>query len=103
MNTSGKIQAIRKMLQQTKDNSDLDCVLSELLTESEIEKMYERVQIVECLHKGLSQRETSKKTTAAIATVTRGASLLKQNNSKLAEVIERNQRQAWWRQLFWGA
>lgn len=103
MKTEQKLKAINKILQVPQTDADREALLSDLLTESEIDKIHERVQIVECLQRGLSQRETSKKSGAAIATVTRGAGLMKKPGLVLDTVIQNNHTLAWWHRLFWGA
>lgn len=83
------------------DEEQLAVLLDDLLTDSEIEKVHERIKIIECLGQKLSQRETAKKTQAAIATVTRGAQLMKKPSFLLGSLIEKGLSKSWWRRAFW--
>lgn len=96
-----KLQGIAKLIGLSSGEYELIRLLDDLLTDAEIDKIHERIKIVACLKDGLSQRDAQKKTEAAIATVTRGASLLKKPQFILDRVITSAQKMSWWYKLFW--
>lgn len=100
MNTQKKSQAIAKVFTLA-DEETLTLLLDDLLTESEIDKIHERIKIIECLSQKLSQRATAQRTHAAIATVTRGASLMKKPTFVLDQIIHKSHTKHWWKKLFW--
>ena len=101
MNTSEKTRAIAKVLTLA-DEETLALLLDDLMTENEIDKIHERIKIIECLSQKLSQRETAQKAEAAIATVTRGAYLMKKPTFMLDTIIDEHHEKGWWKRLFWG-
>ena len=102
MKKDQKIKAINALLMLSMSERNSEALLDDILTESEINKIYERVQIVDCLQNGMSQRETAKKTESGIATVTRGSHLLKKPALVLDSIIEKASSMTWWQKLFWG-
>lgn len=102
MNSLDKSKAIANVLCLA-DEETLAMLLDDLLTDSEIDKVHERIKIIECLSQKLSQRETAKKTHAAIATVTRGALLMKKPTFILDTLIKKGQSKVWWQKLFWSS
>ncbi len=87
-----KIDLIAELIQKAESEKELRLLLDDLLTESELNKVYERVQIVANLMNEMSQREVAAKTGAGIATVTRGASLMKKPNFILSKFIDKDSR-----------
>jgi Trp operon repressor len=98
-----KAKGVAKFLLLSQEEGGLVDILPVLMTPIEIEKIYERIRILECLNDGLSQRKTLKKTGSAIATVTRGAKVLKQVPPFFGLLIKKAQHLDWWRHLFWCA
>lgn len=98
-----KLKALAKLLRLAKIEETLIQCLDELLTESEVDKLHERVRVLERLKKGDSQREAAQKSGAAIATVSRGASLVKHQNLALFDLMEEANQRSWWQTLFWRA
>ncbi len=98
-----KTEAIAKFLRLAKTEAELASVLSELTTPSEIEKIHERLRIVDCLDEGLSQRATVERSGAAIATVGRGATLMKSPKLTLGKLIKQGKKSSWWQKLIWRA
>lgn len=88
------------MISMSQKNSE--SLLDDLLTESEIDKIYERVQILDCLLKEMPQRAVAEKTKSGIATVTRGSHLLKKTDLVIDKIIDQSSQMAWWSKLFWG-
>jgi Trp operon repressor len=94
-------KGLAKLLERAKNTNELVLLLDDLLTPAEIGKVYERVQIVDCLDRKMSQRVALAKTGAAIATVSRGALLLRKNRLRLPQIINSVRKLAWWNTLFW--
>ena len=102
MKKADKIKAINALLMVSMSQKNSESLLNDVLTESEINKIYERVQILDCLKQGMSQRTTAKKTKSGIATVTRGSHLLKRKDLVIDQIIEQASQMTWWQKLFWG-
>lgn len=56
---------------------DMEQALAELLTPGELLEMTKRLQILEMLEQGIPQRQIAEQVGVGIATVTRGAGVLK--------------------------
>ncbi len=67
------IRELTKFLLSAEDLSDMLDMLRALLTESELEDIARRLQIVRMLKKGVPQREIAKELNVGVATVTRGS------------------------------
>lgn len=98
-----KVSALVELLRSASDSKTLVAALDDLLTPQEIDTLYERVQIIACLKKGYSQRETLKRTGAALATVNRGAKVLKKASFSLGKLIDKVNSTGWWRTIVWRA
>lgn len=57
--------------------AEMEQALAELLTPSELQEMNKRLQILDLLEQGVPQRQIADQLGVGIATVTRGASVLK--------------------------
>ena len=101
--TSKKTQALAKLFVLAKSEKEMQGLLHDIFTESELDKAHERVKIFACLKDGMSQRETKKQATAAIATVTHGAKFLRDSAQIIQEIISSAQQKSWWRASFWRA
>lgn len=101
LTTAEQTTAIAKLLSVAATEAEMERLLDDLLTLSEIEKVYERVLVVAALKKHLSQRESIEVSGSAIATISRGARLFEKPNFFLGTVIDRAEKEAWWRALFW--
>lgn len=86
---------IAELLRMAQSEGELVALLGDLLTDSEVNKMYERVQIVSYLMEGMSQREVAEKTGAGIATVTRGASVIRNPECVLTRLIDQERNGRW--------
>ncbi len=74
-------QLVNHLLEQ-KTGQDMEQALSELLTASELLEMTKRLQILALLEQGVPQRQIAEQVGVGIATVTRGASVLKRRSQK---------------------
>jgi len=98
---TNKLKGLTKILMLPATEKQLEAMLDDLLTDSEIDKVHERICIIGCLKKGLSQRKTQIETQAGIATVSRGARLLKNDGREIYETVAMAQKKPWWRKLFY--
>jgi len=98
--TNQKTQGLAKLLLLAKSEQEMEGLLHDLFTESEIGRAHERVKIFSCLKDGMSQREAKKEANAAIVTVTHGAQFLRNSAMIIKEVIDSAQRKNWWQKFF---
>ena len=63
--------------------------LEEIMTKSEITTLSKRWRIIEMLDEGYTQREIAKELGVSLCKVTRGAKILKKQNSITKKIIER--------------
>lgn len=63
--------------------------LQEIMTEAEIKTLSKRWRIIELLNEGYTQREIAKELGVSLCKVTRGAKILKKQNSITKKIIER--------------
>ena len=64
-------------------------LLKVFLTPTEIDAIFQRLQIMDMICKGIAQREISEKLGVGIATVTRGSRMLQENADLLQQVFPR--------------
>ncbi len=96
------LNAISNFLSLAKSREISIELLENLLTDSEIKKIYDRIKILDCLEKNFSQRATLKKVGGGIATVSRGAQLVKSENfATFKKLLANARQQSWWQTLFW--
>ena len=96
-----KIQGLAKVLMLAKHEDELADLLHDLFTESEIDKVHERIKIFACLKNGMSQREAKRESNSAIATVNHGAKFLKNSAVIIRKILDSAQNMNWWYRLFW--
>jgi Trp operon repressor len=95
-----KLTGLAHFFAQAKTEKEIEQLLSELLTISEIEKIHERIRILDGLLAKKSQRQVSEETGAAIVTVGRGAHLTKDSGLISGEIIRSVKRRSWWKKYF---
>jgi Trp operon repressor len=96
-NLKEKLNFIGNVIGMAESKNELLFLLDDLLTPSEIQKIYERIHIVSHLMNKMPQREIAEKTGAGIATVTRGSYLVKKPNFILSNFISKAQKLSCWR------
>ena len=74
------IKEISKIISNLKNDKEIYQVLNELLTDSEIDVLSKRWQILKMLTNGATQREIAKDLGVSLCKVTRGSKLLKENS-----------------------
>lgn len=77
---------ISKLLTNISSNEAYD-FLNEILTPTEFETISKRWQIIKMLNQNFSQREIAKELNVSLCKVTRGAKILKQQNSITKNLI----------------
>lgn len=78
---------IATVLAQAEDEKMLRHLLQDILTPAEIKDISERIQIVEALLKGKTQREVAHKLGVSISKVSRGSQLLQYGKGALSKVL----------------
>lgn len=81
------MSAFVEMIKLCKTDKELNKLIKDTLTESEIEMVEERFHILYELDQGLSQRAVKDKLNVSIATVTRGAKVLKKGKSIIPKLV----------------
>ena len=77
------IQEISKLVKNLHTEVEIESFFKELLTESEIETLSKRWRILNMLTQGCTQREIAKELQVSLCKVTRGAKILRDENSLL--------------------
>lgn len=70
------LKNINSVLEKTKDTKEIMLVLQDLLTQSELCDIWERIEVVKLLKNGLTQREIAQKLWISVTTVSRWNKLL---------------------------
>ena len=81
------IQKISKLVKNLHTEAEIESFFKELLTESEIETLSKRWRIWDLLAQGLTQRDIAKELKVSLCKVTRGAKILKDKDSILANYL----------------
>jgi len=80
---------LHKLLASLKDTGEVEKLLRELLTPAECEDLARRWHLVRLLIQGASQRKVSKEVGIGVATVTRGARELRNDDCMFKEMYTR--------------
>jgi TrpR family trp operon transcriptional repressor len=81
------IQKISKLVKNLHTEAEIESFFKELLTESEIETLSKRWRILDLLAQGSTQRDIAKELKVSLCKVTRGAKILKDKDSILANYL----------------
>lgn len=81
------IQKISKLVKNLHSEAEIESFFKELLTESEIETLSKRWRILDLLAQGATQRDIAKELKVSLCKVTRGAKILKDKDSILANYL----------------
>ena len=81
------LSEICNIISKLKDKDDVKLLLSELLTESELEDVAQRWNILKMLNEKESQRSISKSLAVSLCKITRGAKILKNEKSILRQIL----------------
>lgn len=71
------VRFIAQFFEKIRSRSEIEAILTDLLTPAEIEDISQRIRITEGLMDGKTQREVAESLEVSIAKVTRGAHALK--------------------------
>ena len=80
------ILEISKKIKELKTDKEIYNFLLEILTKSEVATLSKRWRILKMLKDGRTQRDISKELQVSLCKVTRGAKILKQKNSVIANL-----------------
>lgn len=80
------IKEIASSIKQLKSDKDIYNFLLEILTDSEVETLSKRWQILKMLKEGKTQRDISSVLKVSLCKVTRGAKILKNKNSVISKI-----------------
>lgn len=81
------IQEISKLVKNLHTEAEIEAFFKELLTKSEIDTLSKRWRIINMLNEGVTQREIAKELQVSLCKVTRGAKILKDKDSILANYL----------------
>ena len=81
------LQKISKLVKNLHSEAEIESFFKELLTESEIETLSKRWRILDLLAQGSTQRDIAKELKVSLCKVTRGAKILKDKDSILANYL----------------
>ena len=82
-----KISNIAKILSKVKNPAEIENFIVEILTESELDTLSKRWQIMEMLSQGRTQRDIAKELKVSLCKVTRGSHILKKKDSVSAKYL----------------
>ena len=88
-NTEENINKISNILSKENSPEEIRQFVTEMLTESELETLSKRWQIMEMLSEGKTQRDIAAMLKVSLCKVTRGAHILKNKNSAIIKFINR--------------
>lgn len=81
------IKEISLLVKNLHSEAEVEGFFKELLTEAEIETLSKRWRILNMLKNKFSQREIAKELKVSLCKVTRGAKILKEENSVIARYL----------------
>lgn len=81
------ISEIAEKIKSLKTNKEVCNFLLEILTESEVETLSKRWQILKLIKAGKTQREIAKELNVSLCKVTRGSKILKNQNSVITKIL----------------
>lgn len=100
-----EIKQISSFLFHLQNEDEIECLLQELLTNSEINVLSKRWRILEMLNKKIPQREIAKELKVSLCKVTRGAKLLKNKDTVIHKYFNKDkaddEKTTESRRLFW--
>ena len=85
-----EIKQISSFIFHLQNEDEIECLLQELLTNSEINVLSKRWRILEMLNKKIPQREIAKELKVSLCKVTRGAKLLKNKDTIIHKHLKKD-------------
>ncbi len=82
-------KALFEIFASVQDAHDMQRLMEELLTPKELEDVWRRWQLLEDLYQGVPQREIVDRHKMSLCKITRGAKILRNDNSVCKAVIEK--------------
>ncbi|WP_338637076.1 Trp family transcriptional regulator [Spirobacillus cienkowskii] len=83
---------LKELSKKNLSHEEYEEILKVFLTPAELDAIAQRLQIVNLIIKGVTQREISEKLGVGVATVTRGSRMLQENEHILQLVFPRNEQ-----------
>jgi len=87
MDTTTSYDQLLRLFLNLRTRKEIDTLLHDLLTDQEIEKIVQRLQIVKLIAKGVPQRKISERLGVSIAKVTRGSLAVKESNGLFKRML----------------
>ena len=87
-----EIKQISSFIYKLQNEVEIECLLKELLTNSEINVLSKRWRILELINKGRTQRDIAKELKVSLCKVTRGAKLLKNSDTVIHKYLRKDKR-----------
>lgn len=87
-NKTNEIQVISNILALENDAEKINNFIIEMFTQSEVETLSKRWQILNLLKEGRTQREIAKELKVSLCKVTRGSQILKKKNSIVVRYLK---------------
>ncbi len=88
-----KLDEISEVLAKIKDKNHIEEFFQSILTESEIDEISSRWELVKLLDDGLSQRKISEELGVSLCKITRGSKELKQIDSAFKRMVHKYKKQ----------
>ena len=85
-----EIKQISSFIYKLQNEVEIECLLKELLTNSEINVLSKRWRILELINKGRTQRDIAKELKVSLCKVTRGAKLLKNSDTVIHKYLKKD-------------
>ena len=82
---NSNIDEIAKFIKEQNSKEEVESLLKELLSDSEIQTLSKRWRILSMLSEGRTQRDIVKELNVSLCKVTRGSKILKGENSVIAK------------------
>ncbi len=91
-NTKDAYQSLVQHLTELAGSQEVDAILAALLTDKELQDIANRVRIFDLLQQGVTQRAISQQLGVGIATVSRGAKALQQQEEAINKLLQVHRR-----------
>ena len=83
------LKELAEILAGLNDASQLERLMEEILTPSEVDALVLRWELLKLLHKGIPQREIARILGISLCKITRGSRELKKDSSAIKEILKR--------------
>ena len=87
------LKEFSQIIADIKEETEVTALLNEILTETEINALSKRWQILSMLAQGYTQRDIATELKVSLCKVTRGAKIIKSKNSVINKYLEKEKKQ----------